>query len=527
MQDKIKNRYIVLVLVVTALLCSCTTSKKPEVTPQELAAFNLKLKQADEAYANSSYTSLKQAWRLYQELQAFPAYQRKSSERFVRTSLLLSLRERELAVFNPTTLKEASQTVALNPALADYADVLESVIGLPLKTKGITGEKYSDNKSLDDYMKWSKERVPILFEILKEKAVSEDLLAYIYITFNSNFAYKLKDEDNLLRFQELFPTSPLLAFKYAIYPLPSQEKLEDIVQHNPDFHEAHIFLGDLQLQQGFVLSAEKEYLQAHEHIPDSTSLAISLSKVYFHMEEFEICLDYNQQALDLAPQYRDALLGKAMCLGYLGRHEEAITELQRMLELGYYYIGETYYWLAWNQKELERYDEAGSNIESAKSYLFGHHEVMFLSGIIAYHQERLQDAETYLKEALNLPPGSCETSFYLGKVYADTQKWEKSGEYFEQAAGCDQQTEIALEAKIQEIESAALSAARKAKLIRNKQAQLLQTRNTKATAWYNSAAGYYNAQKLDKALALAQLASTHPAFREKAEDLILAIKQKK
>jgi len=156
MQDKIKNRYIVLVLVVTALLCSCTTSKKPEVTPQELAAFNLKLKQADEAYANSSYTSLKQAWRLYQELQAFPAYQRKSSERFVRTSLLLSLRERELAVFNPTTLKEASQTVALNPALADYADVLESVIGLPLKTKGITGEKYSDNKSLDDYMKWSK-----------------------------------------------------------------------------------------------------------------------------------------------------------------------------------------------------------------------------------------------------------------------------------------------------------------------------------------------------------------------------------
>jgi tetratricopeptide (TPR) repeat protein len=128
---------------------------------------------------------------------------------------------------------------------------------------------------------------------------------------------------------------------------------------------------------------------------------------------------------------------------------------------------------------------------------------------------------------LNLPPGSCETHFYLGKVYADTQKWQKSGEYFEQAAGCDHETEIALEAKIQEIESAPLTAARKARLIRNKQAQVLQTRNSKATAWYNAAAGYFNAQRFDNALALAQRASTHPAFREKAEDLILAIKQKK
>jgi tetratricopeptide (TPR) repeat protein len=115
----------------------------------------------------------------------------------------------------------------------------------------------------------------------------------------------------------------------------------------------------------------------------------------------------------------------------------------------------------------------------------------------------------------------------LGKVYADTGRWQKSGEFFEHAAGCDQHTENALQAKIQEIESADLSAARKAKLIRNKQAQVLQTRNSKATALYNGAAGYFNAHMYDMALGLAQLAATHPAFQQKAEDLILAIKEKK
>lgn len=516
------------VLVSAALLYSCASSKKPAISPQEMAAFNLRLKEADEAYDAASYIGLKKAWKLYREMLSFPAYKGRTAEKFIRASLLLSLRERELAVYNPATLGAASETIAVNPNLDSYSEIIESVQGIPLKTKGVTGERLADDASLDNYMDWTSQRVPPLNDILKEKAETDDLLAYIYTAFHSYYFYKFPNEqEDYSRFLELFPDSPLLAFKFAIFPIPNPEKLESLLADSPDFHEVHLFLGDLQLEQGNVLSAEKEYLQAIAFLQESTSLAISLSKVYFHMEEFETCLEYNQKALDLAPFYRDAILGKAMCLGYMGRHEEALPELQRMLDLGKYYIGETHYWLAWNLKELGKYKEAAPHIESAKKYLIGHHEVMVLSGIIAYHLGQLNEAEGFLREALNLVPVTCENYFYLGKVCADTNRWQESGEYFERAAGCDRRTENALEAKIREIERAELSSARKAKLIRQKELQIRQTRGSKSTALYNGAAGYFNAGMYDMALGLAQLAASHPALKDKAEDLILAIKEKR
>jgi hypothetical protein len=71
-----------------------------------------------------------------------------------------------------------------------------------------------------------------------------------------------------------------------------------------------------------------------------------------------------------------------------------------------------------------------------------------------------------------------------------------------------------------------MSAARKEKHIRKKKTQLLQTSRTKATAYYNAAAGFYNAKMQDKALSMAEKAAEHPVTREKARELITAIKQK-
>ena len=57
------------------------------------------------------------------------------------------------------------------------------------------------------------------------------------------------------------------------------------------------------------------------------------------MEEPESCLEWNEKALALLPVYRDALLGKGLALGYLGRNEEALAVLGRLLELGTYLSG--------------------------------------------------------------------------------------------------------------------------------------------------------------------------------------------
>jgi hypothetical protein len=48
---------------------------------------------------------------------------------------------------------------------------------------------------------------------------------------------------------------------------------------------------------------------------------------------------------------------------------------------------------------------------------------------------------------------------------------------------------------------------------------------TKATSWYNAAAGFYNAGFPNKALQLAEKAASHSALKEKADDLLDLMKK--
>jgi len=79
--------------------------------------------------------------------------------------------------------------------------------------------------------------------------------------------------------------------------------------------------------------------------------------------------------------------------------------------------------------------------------------------------------------------------------------------------------------QIDEILNSPLSTERKARLVSNKKALLQKTQLTKATALYNGAASYYNAGMSAKALHLAQIAATHSAFKDKAEQLLTLIKK--
>ena len=133
-------------------------------------------------------------------------------------------------------------------------------------------------------------------------------------------------------------------------------------------------------------------------------------------------------------------------------------------------------------------------------------------------------AEKNFKEAYKLNATNCEAPFYLGKIYTRYLQWEKSGTYFEKAALCNFDKEKALEKKIEEIEKSAFSEERKKRLISMKKIQLKKRILTKATLFYNAAAGYFNAGMKRQALRLAQQAAFHSSIKDKAEELIRQIK---
>jgi tetratricopeptide (TPR) repeat protein len=511
------------------ILASCGSPRTVRVEPQPVVPeidWGARIREADELAARGHYAALRQSFGMLKDILGEPSRRDEAVPKLLKTAMALALREKDLGILGDGTLLELEDLVAREPSLASYAPFVELLGYLPARLKGTAGDGLSKGRTLEDQLSWITDRAGPIDEELRAGARSEDLLAVLRIVFRRTFFYKFPDKLDPAVYAELHAESRLVAFQNAVSPNPDEARLTALLDEDPDFHEAHYFLGELAMAGGQLLTAEKHYLSALEGIPDFPSTLISLAKIAFHMEELQPCLDFNERALALVPAYRDALLGKALCLGYLGRNGEAIEVLRRILELGSSYMGEAHYWTAWNFNEMERLEEARRSIDSARTFLVGQPDVLTLSGIIAYGQGRHADAEKDLLEALASQPSECDAAYHLGKIYADLKRWVESGLYFSGAADCYEQRERALEKKIEEIGASELGAERKERLLRKKRQQVLAVRATKATCQYNGAAGFHNGGKFELALELAERARAHPSFSEAAADLIRLIKDR-
>jgi len=514
-----------LLVFILSLAAACVPAKKAAFAPPSVD-WKARIAEADALYAAGHYTALKDARRIYEEALAVKGIRAAVAEKLVRSAIALELREKDLGVLDVKPAQELTGLVAADTSLAPYASWLELLAILPNNIKGIAGMEQLDGRALNAQIDRINARIPDLDRALREQARTDDLAAALHLALRAAFSYRFPDKIDPKMYAEAHPDSRLAAFQAAVSPSLEADQVEGLLALEPDFSEAHYFLGEAALLGGMVLTAERHYLAVYDRIPESLSVLISLAKVAFQMEELESCLEYNEKALTLLPVYRDALLGKGLSLGYLGRNEEALAVLGRLLELGTYYLGEGHYWTAWNLNELERLEEARKEIDAAKVFLVGVSDVSTLSGIIAYRQGRLDDAEKDLREALDLQPSDSDAAFTLGRLYADRKDWLNSGIYFAGAALSLEEKEKGLEKRIEEIEASDMSTERKARLVTKKRVQILGAQATKATCQYNGAAGYHNAGSFDRALDLARLSATHSAFAEKAAELIKLIQDR-
>jgi hypothetical protein len=59
-----------------------------------------------------------------------------------------------------------------------------------------------------------------------------------------------------------------------------------------------------------------------------------------------------------------------------------------------------------------------------------------LSGMIEWHEHRLDESEAELQDALTLDAGQCEAAFLLGSVRAERGQWASGAAAFELAQRC-------------------------------------------------------------------------------------------
>ena len=228
----------------------------------------------------------------------------------------------------------------------------------------------------------------------------------------------------------------------------------------------------------------------------------------------------------MAPAYKEALLGKAICLSCLGRSTEAIPILEDLLARGPALNGECLYWLAANLHEIGDSERAAAEIEKAKVAL-PVARVFTLAGTIAFERGFLDAAERDLKAAVGLDSGESDALFLLGKIYARRSVWIDSALNFMLSGYGYDFEEKGILIKIGQVEESQMPEERKERLLARKKYLLEKTRLTKATAHFNAAAGYYNAGDLDKALIWVRNASAHAYFAEKAKEFIALISSRK
>ncbi|MCX6578104.1 MAG: hypothetical protein NTV82_17145, partial [Candidatus Aminicenantes bacterium] len=242
------------------------------------------------------------------------------------------------------------------------------------------------------------------------------------------------------------------------------------------------------------------------------------------IEEYDKSLAYYDKTLSLAPAYRDALLGKASCLSYIGRYHEAIEILNKLVAMGFYLMGESHYWLAWNYHELKDNERAQLHIEESKSRLPSDSEVFSLAGTISLENNELEKAEKEFIESLRYNGRNINAILGLGQVYAQKQKWLESALFYFNAAKLALQRESEVAEYINQIEKSTLAKERKGRMVAKKEQRVKNLEETKAAAFYNAAAGYFNAGLKGQALEIAEKAASHPQFKEAAEQLIKKIK---
>jgi len=511
------------VYVAVIFLASCFGGAKAKLAPLDLE-IEAKIAAAGTLSRKGSYVALKQAVHEYKELYARPGLRKKIAPELAATALLLAVREKELGMSNKSYMDTALQVIKENRSLSGLTPCAEIAGLFWVQGKGVM----TDIDERFPY-KVTEDKLKKMETDLFLQAKSGEFAAYMYAVMkcysSPDYGVSLFDKnDELDELAELFPDSMLLLYKRAICPQEKPDLLKALLAAEPEFFEAYYFLGNEALRRGNLLEAEELFLKAHEAIPESPQTAILLASIYLATEELERSLEFHEKTLVLSPEYRDALLGKGICLSYMARATEAIPVFEKIISLGYWLLGESHYWLAWNHHELKENAAAEANIEQAKGRLPTSTEVFTLSGILAAERGDSAKAEKDFLEALQYKPANSEALFNLAAVYARKEDWPSSGLYFEKAGFAFESEGRSLQDKIAQVLYSNLAQERKDRLLKKKKSQLEKTLLAKATAFYNAAAGYINAGQKYKALEMATRSAEHPALKEKAEALGSAIK---
>ena len=506
-----------LLLCVSGLL-AC--GPRPVLDPGPGIALTADLARADALVRRGSNASLQDAFAIYERLAATgdaPA----AELRAIDTALLLALRERELGLAGGRSLERAVELANRQPPPYDIGVFISVAESQGWHAGGVSQERQdasmpSQRTMFTSWKAWRAQLSP---------GAEQDLLrAYFLLALDCARPWDQGDGD-LPPWQPPAAAPPLLRFRAAVCPRAVDEAaLEALVTNDPAFAETHLFLGEQAFRDLTLRTAEKHLAEAVKAMPDLTAAWLLLGHVHVAIEEPDLARDAYHRVTLAVPGQREALLGEARSLSSLGRAEAAIAVLDEMERLGTWYMGDMYYWRAWNRHRLAQHDAANDDVLAARTRMPMSPQVDLLAGFIALARHEVERAEGEFRLAVQHYEGrgerDCDSGYYLASTLVMQRKWTEAGPLFERAEPCYALDEKAVRQRIATIRASDLPDDRQDRLVAAKERDILKVQLQQARACYNAAVAHANLGEPGKARPFALRALAHPEMKSLAEQLL-------
>ncbi len=501
----------------------CAIGCAPKAVPRDPAvAARTTLAHADAQLNAGCFDCLVEALGEYESARGIPAVEAVATKGALRASALLALRERELGTTDTGYLDRARALAATSPALQAEAGSLLDVVDVRPWRAG-AGRSGQPDSSLAIFSN-RRQRT----EALRSIAARDALSAYVWITYVCASGTVLSMGPGEVREPiAAFTSSPLIQF--ALITCRSSGGtgrdvgIDDLAAADPRFKELAFFKGLQATSARKLDEAEARYREAYAWRSTWPAATLALANVLVTGEDFAEALGFYDRTLALAPLFPDALLGKVRTLTYLARPEDAMRVADQLIAIGRY-PGDAYYWKAYNELDLQRYDEAWRDVEDAEKSLVNG-DVPKLAGIIAIDRKQYDVARDRLALAKRRNPSDCQALYYLHLVYAELRQWPQTVEEGASAAGCLSAVETGLRVEIDQIRaSTTIPAARKTRQVAARERQIASAIRMRANCWYNGAVANFNLARRDDARMLALRIVEDEQLGERARQLLDRLK---
>ncbi len=495
------RRWLALLACGAALLAGCASRPVRLGTSDRWPSL---LASADEEASAGCYLCLSRALATYEA--GLARGKDEAGKRAYRTAVHLAVRERLLGLY-PGDYQTAPARLAAHGHPDDVVTAEDALPAIAWR-RGTLGVGVSLPSPAADLARWRARRVAL--EAVADRDAWAATLLLAMVATNPSVAvaegqpptrgpWPWLDRDT---WWGRHPDDPSLSFTRLTLLQGSMDDLVAFRAARQSFEEVDALIGEAELTRGRLVSADEALGRALVPFPSLVPALALRGDLRQRMEDYPTALTMYDALLARLPEHREALLGRLKSLGFVSRHQDAIAAADRMIALGTWYIGEAQYWKAWNEFSLGQIDAARRSVDAARP-LMVNADVSYLGGVIAFRQQRGDDALRDFDTAIDLEGRHCEAHFDRAALRLTRKEWPAAASGFDEAFECLDGRLPVLEQRIVDAREARLDDDARAALVSRREQAIREHRHQMAWARCNGGVAYANAGQASRARAMA------------------------